>query len=94
MTDTNEQALVEKYQSEVQEEAGSPTALRLEGTTIVKCPYTGEHYDYKDTSAGHVEAMCEDREVVLSLGDRDFVPNYGFTILDCVVKDNIVYVLN
>ena len=82
---------VEKHQLEVQNTCGTPTALRLQGTSKVKCPYTG-HYFECETPPGHVEAECENRETILTINGRDFIPNYGFTIYDCTINDDIVYV--
>ena len=70
---------LEKHQQEVQNEYGAPTALRLQGTSMIKFPYTGDHYDYPPPP-GHVEAICEDRDTILTIGEREFVPSYGLTI--------------
>ena len=92
MTDLDKQhALIEKHQLEVQDTCGTPTALRLQGTSEVKCPYTGQHFEHEGPP-GHVEAACENRESILTINGRDFIPNYGLTIYDCVIEDATVYV--
>ena len=86
-----QRALVEKDQLDVQDACGTPTALRLQGTLEVKCPYTGQHFECEGPP-GHVEAACENRESILTINGRDFIPNYGLTIYNCIVEDDTVYV--
>lgn len=42
--------------------------------------------------SGHVEALCEDREKMMTIGDQEFFPNYGFTIYNCVAEDDLASV--
>ena len=92
MDKESSRVLIERHQEEVQHVCGTPIALRLLGTTTVECPHTGEHYHYPVEASGHVTAQCQDREAVLSISDREFMPNHGFTILDCIAENGIVCV--
>ena len=73
MTDLDKQrTLIEKHQLEVQDTCGTPTALRLQGTSEVKCPYTGQHFECEDPP-GHVEAVCENRETILTINGNTLI---------------------
>lgn len=73
--------------------------LRKQGTTVIKCPYCGGLHDHDEP--GHHVALCEDglRDQGMFVGDRFFVPNYGYTICKykegdgvngLIVPDNLV----
>lgn len=65
-----------------QETLGVPVALRRQGTTIVKCPCCLKMHDH-GPQPGHHVAGCDDHlrnGVGIVVGERHFVPNYGYTI--------------
>ena len=78
----------EQMQAYLQEQYGVPIALRLQGTTMVKCPYCDSLHDH-ETQPGHYVALCEDRGQRVFIGDRFFVPNYGYTIFEYKEGDGV-----
>jgi hypothetical protein len=71
---------VEEMQKYLQEFCGIPVVLRLEGKTVVKCPYCGGRHHHRLWEAGNIEALCEDWDISITVNGRDFIPNYGYTI--------------
>jgi hypothetical protein len=65
---------------------GVPIALRLQGTTMVKCPYCDSLHDH-GPQLGHHVALCKDRGRGVFVRDRYFVPNYGYTIFEYKESD-------
>lgn len=62
---------------------GIPIALRKEGDTTVVCPFCNKKHEH-GTETGHHITGCEgdDRYIGISIGDRQFVPSYGYTICE------------
>ena len=69
----------------------SPVALRQQGNTVIKCPYCGKMHEHAGGS-GHHEAQCSEN-VEITIDDRSFVPNYGYTIVEYVQKDGVNQIL-
>lgn len=65
----------------LQDHYGIPVVLREQGTTAVTCPYCGGKHDHI-VQPGHHQAPCDDRGIVIVVGDRHFVPNYGYQIIE------------
>ena len=62
---------------------GRPIVLRKLGTTVVKCPYCGQYHYHEQ--AGRQIAACDEAirfTIGLVIGDRSFVPNWGYDILE------------
>jgi hypothetical protein len=76
----------EQMQAYLQEQYGVPIALRLQGTTTVKCPYCDSLHDHGPQPGYHV-ALCDDRGQGVFVRDRYFVPNYGYTIFEYKESD-------
>ena len=85
MADHNETfsipVMVEQTREYLQDYHGVPVVLRQEENTGVTCCYCGKRHDH-DHGPGHVEAGCgqEDRSIGIVIGDRSFVPAYGYRI--------------
>jgi hypothetical protein len=73
---------VEEMQIFLTEIQGKPIVLRHEGETEIKCPYCGNLHTHSLWDAGHVEALCEDRDIEITINGRAFIPNYGYTIYE------------
>jgi hypothetical protein len=66
----------------LQEHHGVPIALREKGKTVIKCPHCQRLHDH-GAQPGHHRALCDDKErdaLGLVVGDRCFIPNYGYII--------------
>ena len=72
---------LEQKQVYLREQYGVPIALRLQGMTMVKCPYCDSLHDH-GPQPGHHVALCKDRGRGVFVRDRYFVPNYGYTIFE------------
>ena len=79
----------------LQEHHGIPVVLREQGETGVKCPYCTKLHHHKP-GPGRYVADCEgkDRDIGISIGDRYFIPNYGYLLLEYVVKGNVNKFIN
>ncbi|CAB9513875.1 hypothetical protein SEMRO_619_G176410.1 [Seminavis robusta] len=75
-------------QAYLQSYFGIPIALRRQGDTMINCPYCGKTHDH-EPEPGHHVAQCaeDDRGGGIVVGERSFVPNYGYTIVEYVAKD-------
>lgn len=67
----------------LQEYYGIPIALREQGARSVSCPYCLKRHR-QGPGAGHRSADCDDndRGMKIVIGERHFVPNYGYTIYE------------
>ena len=77
---------VDQMQRYLQDLYGFPVVLRQQGTTKINCPYCGKSHDHSPET-GHHPGGCEEHErnnIILTIGSRSFVPNYGYTILSYV----------
>ena len=86
---------LERMQVYLQEYYGIPIVLRRQGDTKVKCPYCGKIHEYPEGS-GHHEAQCDEESrysTGIVVGDRSFVPNYGYTIIEYIEKDGVNQIL-
>ena len=76
---------LEQMRGYLQENHGILIVLRQQGTTRVKCPYCGKMHDH-GPQPGHHVAGCDDNDrnngVGIVVGERFFVPNYGYTIYE------------
>ena len=75
----------------IQEDRGIPVVLRKQGETYVKCPYCLKKHNHA-MNPGHHKAGCSDGDrfsVGITIGDRYFVPNYGYTIVEYEEKDGV-----
>ena len=75
---------LEQMQSYLQELCGVPIVLREEGTSDIRCPHCSRDH-VSDPWPGHQVAACDDkdRDVEIVINDRSFVPNCGYTMLEC-----------
>lgn len=66
---------------------GIPIAIWKQGTTVVVCPFCSKKHEH-GKEPGHHPAGCEDddRYIGIAIGDRQFVPSYGYTI--CEYKES------
>jgi hypothetical protein len=75
---------LEQMRDFLQMSHGVPVVLRKEGATNVKCVYCGKIHNH-DGPPGHYVAECEEPErfnIGIVIGDRTYIPNYGYTIFD------------
>ena len=79
---------LEQMQAYLREQYGVPIALRLQGTTTVKCPYCDDQHEH-ESQPGHYVALCEDRGRGIAVRDKYFVPNYGYTIFEYKEGDEV-----
>jgi len=82
---------VDQMQRYLQELYGFPVVLRQQGTTkINNCPCCGESHEHSPETEHH-PGKCEEHErnIMLTIGSRSFVPNYGCTILSYVSDDRV-----
>ena len=73
---------LEQMRKYLQEHHGIPMALRKQGTATIMCPHCGEKHEH-GSEAGHYGAGCTSECGGIVLGERFFVPNYGYTIFEC-----------
>jgi len=74
---------LEQMQSYLQELYGLPVVLREEGTTKIRCTHCNKDH-VSDPWSGHQVAACDDRDrdIEIVIGDRSFIPNCGYTMLE------------
>lgn len=76
----------------LQEYHGVPVVLREHGTTSIKCPYCLKIHDHAPQPGHHV-ALCDNNDrfngVGIVVGERYFVPNYGYTIYEYKKGDGV-----
>lgn len=61
---------------------GIPIALRKQGDKRIVCPYCKETHIHSLMDRGYVTALCENRENQITVNDRTFLPNYGYTMYE------------
>ena len=68
---------------------GIPIALRPQGIEGVKCPYCDCLHDHE--LPGHHVAPCKDehQEQGMFVGDRYFIPNYGYAVCEYREGDGV-----
>ena len=77
----------------LQNEHGHPIALRLRGCVLVACPYCAKWHEHAP-GPGHVDALCDEsvrQTITIQVGDRQYIPNYGYTILEYEPDDEGVH---
>ena len=86
---------LEQMQAYLQEIYRLPVVLTQQGTTNMECPYCGERHDH-GPQPGHHLAHCKDelRMNGIVIGDRSFVPNYGYTILEYYEEEGVNKFIN
>lgn len=67
---------------------GIPIALRELGKEAVKCPYCLENHGH-GPQTGHQEAGCGENGCGIVIGERYFIPSYGYTICEYELRDEI-----
>ena len=73
---------------------GVPVVLRERGTVHITCPYCGELHEHE--SSGHQVAGCDDNVLYgigIFVGERYFVPNWGYHVYEYKVGDDGVFML-
>lgn len=65
----------------LQEHHGIPIVIRQEGTGTVECPYCDDVHNH-GPEVGHYPAPCQREGATIIIGDRTFIPNYGYTIFE------------
>ena len=77
----------EQMKEYLQQHYGIPIAIKEQGTTAVTCPYCAA--THHSTGSGYTEAVCKDHDWTgIVIGDRSFVPNYGFTVFTYTKKED------
>ena len=86
---------IRQMQTYLQDYHGIPIALREQGTSKVICPYCTKLHIH-EPGPGHFVADCDekDRNMGISVGDRYFVPNYGYLLLEYTAEDNVNKLIN
>ena len=64
-----------------------PLALREKGVFTITCPYCSETHTHGDVT-GHVQTQCTLPSPGITIEDRFFHPNYGYSILEFEKKDD------
>lgn len=72
---------LEQMREYLQDYYGIPIALREQGIMTVTCPYCLKAHEHGFVT-GHEEALCENPEMGLTIGMRNFIPSYGYTIFE------------
>ncbi|CAB9511918.1 expressed unknown protein [Seminavis robusta] len=91
----NDFAIADGVPMGLEDMRGIPVALRRQGGTEIKCPYCGKMH-YHPPGSGHNEAQCDEDDrcsVGIVVGERSFVPNYGYTIVEYLEKDGVNKIL-
>ena len=85
----------EQMREYLQQHHGIPVVLRERGQLMVKCPYCAKLHSH-EPGPGHHPAACDDRDrdIGISNGDRFFVPNYGYLLLEYKADGNVNKLLN
>ena len=85
----------EQMRDYLQQHHGIPVTLRQKGELSVKCPYCSKLH-YHMPGPGHHIADCEERDrgIGISIGDRYFVPNYGYLLLEYETNGNVNKLIN
>jgi len=76
---------LEQMREYLQDYYGIPIALREQGVTTVTCPYCLKVHEHGFVTR-HQEALCENPEMALVIGMRNFIPSYGYTIMEYYVN--------
>jgi hypothetical protein len=79
---------LEQMRLYLQELYGISIVVRKQGTTIVKCPCCSKMHDHGPQPEHHV-ALCEVNGIGIVIGERYFVPNYGYTIYEYRERDGV-----
>ena len=83
---------LEHMREYLQEHYGIPIVLREQGTTNIKCPYCQKLHEHT-LEPGHHVAGCSDDDnylgIGLIIGERYFVPNCGYTIIEYRNEDGV-----
>lgn len=70
---------------------GNPVVLREQGTTNISCPYCFKLHEH--LQPGHHVALCDESDRYngcgIVIGNRYFVPNYGYEILEYREADGV-----
>ena len=81
---------LKQMQEHLQEYHGVPVALRQQGMSSVKCPYCLKIHHH-GPQPGYHPAGCDDDDhgMQIVISGRQFIPNYGCTIYECKVCDEV-----
>lgn len=82
---------LKQMQEHLQSHHGVPVALRKEGTAAVRCPCCRSLHEHGPGS-GHYVAGCNEDircSIYVSIGDRSFVPNFGYDIYEHKEGNNV-----
>jgi hypothetical protein len=79
-----------QMRAHLQDYHGIPVVLREQGVSEVVCPYCNKLHVH-EPGPGHFVADCDekDRNTRISVGDRYFVPNYGYLLLEYTAEDSV-----
>ena len=67
----------------LQDHFGVPIALKKRGYSSIQCPYCGKEHFYQGTGYQNIQCSKEDRRGrSIIVGERSFVPNYGYTVVE------------
>ena len=86
---------INQMQKYLQDHHGIPVVLRKQGKPGVRCPYCTKTHHHNE-GPGHYVADCDekDRNIGISIGNRHFIPNYGYLLLEYIVEDNVNKLIN
>ena len=81
---------LEQIRFYLQKHCGIPIVLREQGTVHIKCPHCLKLHEH-GPQPGHHVAGCDDDDrfngIGIVIGKRHFIPNYGYTIMECIEKE-------
>lgn len=85
----------EEMRTFLQLQLGVPVAIRSAESPDVTCPYCSEKHFHDPSELGYARAQCAEifKDSVISINDREFVPNYGYILFEYKLKDGTTYQL-